>query len=166
MFDPVRICAVLLEEEVEFVVLGGFAAIVRGSSLPTKDIDVIPSRDRTNLDRLGRALTRMNAKIRISGDPVPTKIDGAFLANMPHMLNLVTDFGEIDLTFSPAGSAGDFEGWKKGATLEVIDDGLTVLVASLDDIIDSKRSANRPKDQMALPYLESLRDEIRKQEGN
>ena len=166
MFDPVRICAVLLEEEVEFVVLGGFAAIVRGSSLPTKDIDVIPSRDRTNLDRLGRALTRMNAKIRISGDPVPTKIDGAFLANMPHMLNLVTDFGEIDLTFSPAGSAGDFEGWKKGATLEVIDDGLTVLVASLDDIIDSKRSANRPKDQMALPYLESLRDEIRRQEDN
>ena len=134
MFDPVRICAVLLEEEVEFVVLGGFAAIVRGSSLPTRDIDVIPARDQLNLDRLGRALTRMNAKIRISGDPVPTKIDGAFLANMPHMLNLVTDFGEIDLTFSPAGSAGDFEGWKKGATLEVIDDGLTVLVASLDDI--------------------------------
>ena len=166
MFDPLRICAILLEEEVEFVVLGGFAAIVRGSSLPTKDIDVIPSRDRMNLDRLGRALTRMNAMIRISGDPVPTKIDGGFLANMPNMLNLVTDFGEMDLTFSPAGSAGDFEGWKKGATLEVIDDGLTVLVASLDDIIDSKRAANRPKDQMALPYLESLRDEIRRQEGN
>ncbi len=166
MFDPLRICAILLEEEVEFVVLGGFAAIVRGSSLPTKDIDVIPSRDRTNLDRLGRALTRMNAKIRISGDPVPTKIDGGFLANMPNMLNLVTDFGEMDLTFSPAGSAGDFEGWKKGATLEVIDDVLTVLVASLDDIIDSKRAANRPKDQMALPYLESLRDEIRRQENN
>lgn len=166
MFDPLRICAILLEEEVEFVVLGGFAAIVRGSSLPTKDIDVIPSRDRMNLDRLGRALTRMNAMIRISGDPVSTKIDGGFLANMPNMLNLVTDFGEMDLTFSPAGSARDFEGWKKGATLEVIDDGLTVLVASLDDIIDSKRAANRPKDQMALPYLESLRDEIRRQEGN
>jgi hypothetical protein len=27
---------------VEFVVIGGFAAVVRGSSLPTKDIDVIP----------------------------------------------------------------------------------------------------------------------------
>ena len=166
MFDPVSICTILRDEEVEFVVLGGFAAIVRGSSLSTRDIDVIPSKDQPNLDRLGRALTRMNAKIRISGDPVPTKIDGAFLANMPHMLNLVTDFGEMDLTFSPAGRAGDFEGWKKGATLEVIDDGLTVLVASLDDIIDSKRSANRPKDQMALPYLESLRDEIRRQEAN
>lgn len=165
MFDPVRICLILLEEDVEFVVIGGFAAVVRGSSLPTKDIDVVPSRDRLNLDRLGRALTRMNAKIRISGEPVTTKIDGGFLANMPHMLNLVTDFGEMDLTFAPAGSAGDFNGWCQGATAEEIEEGLTVLVASLDDIIDSKRAANRPKDQMALPYLESLRDEIRRQEG-
>jgi hypothetical protein len=165
VFDPVRICSILLEEDVEFVVIGGFAAVVRGSSLPTKDIDVVPSRDRLNLDRLGKALTRINAKIRISGEPVPTKIDGGFLANMPHMLNLVTDFGEIDLTFSPAGSTGDFDGWRRGATSEEIEEGLTVLVASLDDVIDSKRAANRPKDQMALPYLESLRDEIRRQEG-
>jgi hypothetical protein len=165
VFDPVRICLILREEDVEFVVLGGFAAVVRGSSLPTKDINVIPSRDRTNLDRLGRALTRMNAMIRISGDPVPTKIDGGFLASMPHMLNLVTDFGEMDITFTPAGSVGDFEGWRRGATSEEIEDGLMVLVASLDDIIDSKRAANRPKDQMALPYLESLRDEIRRREG-
>ena len=165
MFDPVRICLILREEDVEFVVLGGFAAVVRGSSLPTKDINVIPSRDRTNLDRLGRALTRMNAMIRISGDPVPTKIDGGFLASVPHMLNLVTDFGEMDITFTPAGSVGDFEGWRRGATSEEIEDGLMVLVASLDDIIDSKRAANRPKDQMALPYLESLRDELRRREG-
>ena len=165
MFDPVRICAILNEEKVEYVVIGGFAAVVRGSSLPTRDIDVIPSRERSNLDRLGRALTRMNAMIRVSGDPVPTKIDGGFLANMPHMLNLVTDFGEMDLTFTPAGSAGDFDGWSQGATAEEIEDGLTVLVACLDDIIDSKRAANRPKDQMALPYLESLRDEIGRQEG-
>jgi hypothetical protein len=164
-FDPFAMCDILNQEGVEYVVLGGFAAILRGSPITTHDLDVIPWRDRSNLDRLGRALTRMNAMIRISGDPVPTKIDGGFPANMPHMLNLVTDFGEIDLTFSPAGSAGDFEGWKKGATSEVIDDGLTVLVASLDDIIDSKRAANRPKDLMALPYLESLRDEIRRQEG-
>ena len=165
MFDPVRICAILNEEKVDYVVTGGFAAVVRGSSLPTRDIDVIPSRERSNLDRLGRALTRMNAMIRVSGDPVSTKIDGGFLANMPHMLNLVTDFGEMDLTFAPAGNAGDFDGWSRGATSEEIEDGLMVLVASLDDIIDSKRAANRPKDQMALPYLESLRDELRRLEG-
>lgn len=33
-----------------------------------------------------------------------------------------------------------------------------IRVASLDDIIDSKRAANRDKDIRALPYLESLRE--------
>ena len=156
-------CRILNEENVDYVVLGGFAAILRGSPITTRDLDVIPDRARENLDRLGRALTRMNAMIRIAGDPVPTKIDGPFLANMPHMLNLVTDFGDLDITFTPAGRAGDFAGWSSSATSEVIDEGLVVSVASLDDIIDSKQTANRAKDHVALPYLESLRDELRRQ---
>lgn len=162
-FDPFEMCRVLNEENVDYVVLGGFAANLRGSPLTTRDLDLIPDRAPENLDRLGRALSRMNAKIRISGDPVATKIDGPFSRSMPHMLNLVTDFGDLDLTFSPAGSAGDFSGWSTKATVEDIGEGLLVRVASLDDIIDSKRTANRAKDQMALPYLESLRDEIRRQ---
>lgn len=162
-FDPVQICAILNEELVDYVVVGGFAAVVRGSSLPTQDIDIVPSRTSENLDRLARALQRMNAKIRIDGDSIPTRIDGAFLLNMPFMLNLVTDFGEMDLTFTPAGKAGGYEGWREHATIENVSEGLSVVVASLDDIIDSKQTANRPKDQMALPYLESLRDELRRQ---
>lgn len=160
MFDPVRICTILNEEGVDYVVVGGFAAVVRGSSLPTRDIDIVPSRSPENLDRLGRALRRMRAQIRTDGDPVPAPLDGPFLANMPVMLNLVTDFGEMDLTFVPAGSAGGYDGWKVAATSEELSDGVVVVVAGLDDIIDSKRAANRPKDQMALPYLESLRDEL------
>jgi len=165
MFDPIRICEILNEERVDYVVVGGFAAVVRGSSLPTRDIDIVPSRVPENLDRLARALTRMNAAIRIPGDSVPTRIDGAFLANMPFMLNLVTDFGEMDLTFTPAGRAGGYDGWRARATLETVSEDLMVIVASLDDIIDSKQAANRAKDQASLPYLESLRDELRRQSG-
>jgi hypothetical protein len=94
-------------------------------------------------------------------DPVPAPIDGRFLANMPIMLNLVTDLGDVDLTFSPSGGLGGFDEWSAQAIVVEIADGLSVRIASLDDIIDSKRAANRPKDQMALPYLESLRDELR-----
>jgi len=45
------------------------------------------------------------------------------------------------------------------ASSEEIAEGLVIRVASLDDIIESKRAANREKDLRALPYLESLRDE-------
>ena len=48
-FDPVSICRILNEHGVKFVVLGGFAAVIHGSPVPTEDIDVIPSRDRENL---------------------------------------------------------------------------------------------------------------------
>jgi hypothetical protein len=161
MFDPVRICQILNEEGVDYVIVGGFAAVVHGSSLPTQDIDLVPSRRPDNLDRLGVALRRLNAMIRTAGDPVQAPIDGPFLANTPLMLNLITDFGDVDLTFSPSGGLGGFEEWSVHALTVEIAEGLTVGIAALDDIIDSKRAANRPKDQMALPYLESLRDELR-----
>ena len=67
MFDPVRICQILNEERVEYIVVGGFAAVIHGSSLPTQDIDVLPARSMDNLDRLSRALKRMNAQIRTPG---------------------------------------------------------------------------------------------------
>jgi hypothetical protein len=121
----------------------------------------VPARRQENLDRLARALRRMNAMIRTGGDPVPVSIDGRFLAVMPVMLNLVTDLGDVDLTFRPSGSLGGFEEWNAHALDVEIASGLTIRVAALDDIIDSKRAANRPKDQMALPHLESLRDELR-----
>lgn len=161
MFDPVRICQILNEEGVAYVVVGGFASVVHGSSLPTQDIDVVPSRVQDNLDRLGWALHRMNAMIRTGADPVPAPLDGPFLSSTPFMLNLVSDFGDVDLTFDPSGGLGGFEEWSANALLVEIAEGVSVRIAALDDIIASKRAANRPKDQMALPYLESLRDELR-----
>jgi hypothetical protein len=161
-FDPVEICSILDDEGVAFVVLGGFAAIIHGSSLPTEDIDVIPARDRPNLERLARALDRLDAKIRISdGEAIATRIDASFIESMPLMLNLTTRLGHMDLTFSPSGDLHDFDAWSAGAGHAQLRDGLVVRVAALDDVIASKQAANRPKDQLALPYLESLRDQLR-----
>lgn len=159
-FDPVEICAVLEQEGVEFVVLGGFAAIVHGSPLPTEDIDVIPSRDGDNLDRLARGLRRLGAKIRTSGEPVETNIDAEFIRNMPLLLNLVTDFGDMDLVFRPAGLLTTYEQWLERARPAELRPGVIVAIADLNDIIASKVAANRPKDQRTLPYLESLRDQL------
>jgi hypothetical protein len=162
-FDPVAICRILSERGVKFVVLGGFAAVVHGSPVPTEDIDVIPSREIENLEKLAGALQEMNAAIRTSDGPVHTRIDAGFIANMPNMLNLVTDYGDMDLVFNPAGQLSNFDQWKERAESAQLEPGLVVTVAALDDIIASKTAANRLKDQRVLPYLESLRDEIRRQ---
>lgn len=161
-FDPVEICAIFDEEGVEFVVLGGFAAIIHGSPLPTEDIDIIPSREGDNPDRLARALKRLGAKIRTCDEAIEANIDAAFIRNMPNMLNLVTRLGDVDLIFTPAGELKGYQQWLVRARRAELRAGLIVVVADLDDIIASKVAANRPKDQRSLPYLESLRDQLGK----
>jgi hypothetical protein len=103
----------------------------------------------------------LGARIRTGGEAVQTRIDGAFLAAMPFMLNLTTPFGDLDLTFRPAGPLDGYTGWAEGASEITIAADVNVRVASLDDVIDSKRAAGRDKDVRALPYLESLQDELR-----
>ena len=125
-FDPVSICRTLNEEGVEYLVVGGFASVILGSPLPTEDIDVLPDRSKENLARLAMALRRMNAMIRTDGDPVAARIDADFLANMPFMLNLVTDFGIVDLTFEPSGPLHGFSEWNADATSEEVADGLVI----------------------------------------
>lgn len=157
-FDPVAICRILNEESVDYVVVGGFASVVLGSPLPTEDIDVLPDRSLDNLKRLAQALRRMGAMIRTANEAVPAPLDAEFLASMPSMLNLVTQFGILDLTFEPSGPMHGYAEWNADASSEEIAEGLVIRVAALDDIIQSKRAADRPKDRRALPYLESLRD--------
>ncbi len=159
IFDPREICRALNDEDVAYVLIGGFAAAVHGSPLPTTDIDIVPQRADKNLERLARALVRLGAKIRTDTGPVPTRIDAAFLSSMPFMLNLVTDYGDVDLTFEPAGPATTFEAWNARASDIAIAPAIVVRVAALHDVIASKRAAGRPKDIAALPYLESLAEE-------
>ena len=157
-FDPVSICRILNEEKVDYVVVGGFASVILGSPLPTEDVDVLPERSQENLVRLATALRRMNAMIRTADEAVPAVLDAEFLANMPFMLSLVTDFGILDLTFEPSGPLHGYADWSADASSEEIAEGLVVRVASLDAIIDSKRVADRAKDRRSLPYLEALRE--------
>ncbi len=153
----------LEDEAVDYVIIGGIAAVLHGSILPTQDVDILPLRESGNLDRLARALTRLDARIRTSGEPVETTIDGAFLQAMPTMLHVVTTYGDLDVAFDPAGPKSDFDEWNANSLAVDVGDGLVVRVAALADVIQSKAAANRPKDERALPYLESLQDQIREE---
>ena len=83
---------------------------------------------------------------------------------MPHRsracrsLNLQTSAGQFDLTFEPAGFGGYDELAEHAESFDI--DGVTVRVAALRDVIRSKETANRLKDQAALPHLYALEDEI------
>ncbi|HZY76707.1 MAG TPA: hypothetical protein VFE40_10335 [Jatrophihabitantaceae bacterium] len=76
------------------------------------------------------------------------------------MLNLRTPYGDLDLTFLPAGTDGYPDLVVQAQPRRV--GGIEVLVASLDDVIRSKEAAARNKDVEALPELDRLAARRRK----
>ena len=51
------------------------------------------------------------------------------------MLNLVTDAGDLDLTFNPSGPRDGFLDWNRDATNMDIAEGLTIRVATLEAVM-------------------------------
>ena len=154
-FDVDAILEVLVRHRVDFIVIGGFAAITQGSPIPTRDIDVVPANDRENWARLSAALTELDAKVRAVelDEPLAFNHDADSLA-ASRIWNLTTKFGDLDITQQPTGTQG-FDDLKRDA-LEVMVGGLVVSVASLADIVRSKEAAGRDKDRLALPVLREL----------
>jgi hypothetical protein len=157
--DPERLFAVLARHRVDYVLIGGLAAVLHGSALVTNDADICPDRDPANLARLANALQDLDARVRTPTEPegLPFACDAEFLARV-EMLNLDTSAGQFDLAFDPAG-VGGYDAFLAHAVMYEID-GIEVRVAALTDIIRSKQMANRLKDQAALPHLYALEDEI------
>jgi hypothetical protein len=154
-FRPAESLAVLDQYKVAYVLIGGFAAQLHGSTLPTTDIDVTPATSTDNLERLAAALRELGAGIRVDdlADGLAFDTSAEALAEM-RVLNLRTRHGDLDLTFEPAGTGG-YDDLTRTAAPRVIA-GVQVEVASLADIIRSKQAAARPKDLHALPELERL----------
>ncbi len=159
-FDAIAILAVLQQHGVDFVVIGGYAAVAQGSPIPTRDVDVVPEKDRNNLTRLSAALTALGAKVRNGDeDPLPLSPDATSLAGSVFW-NLTTLHGDLDLAFTPSGTQG-YADLRRDA-IEVTLRGTPVLLASLADIIRSKEAAGRDKDRRSLPILrELLADQLR-----
>lgn len=161
-FHPQRIVATLNRHGVQFVVIGGIAAVAHGSPLPTEDVDITPERSVRNLERLAAALHELGARLRTAGEPdgVDFPIDAGFLGAQPHMLTLTTVAGDLDLALTPAGFPNGYDDLVEDSVVVDLGDGAATRVASLHDVIASKEAAARTKDLAALPVLRALADEL------
>lgn len=157
-FDPEKIIGVLDKHGVDYVLIGGLAATIHGSHHVTFDADVTPRADHANLARLSAALRELGARVRVDGisDGLSFDHDSASLGRA-ELWNLTTTAGALDIAFRPAGTYG-YEDLIKSA-VQVTLYGAGVKVASLADLIRSKRAANRPKDRVVLPTLERILEE-------
>jgi hypothetical protein len=161
--DPERMLSVLVEEGVQFVLIGGMAAILHGDVGVTVDLDVVPDREAKNVERLARALRRLGARIRTEGEPEGLAFDcsAQFFGNLApdSIVNTTTEAGDLDVTFCPSGTQGYRDLRRDAVEIEAAE-RLHIRVASLADIIRSKEAAGREKDRLALPRLRRLLDRL------
>ena len=158
-FDPARLLEVLGRHGVDYVLIGGLAGALHGSPAATNDADICPARTPDNLSLLAAALVELEARIRTESEPDGLSFDRSpeFLATV-ELLNTTTAAGDLDISFAPTGTDGYDDLAERAVSFDI--DETRVLVASLDDVIHSKRTAGRPKDLATLPVLEALRDEL------
>lgn len=159
-FHPLGALRALIAYKVDFVLIGGLAARLHGSPTVTNDIDICHDQPGPNLKRLARALEEMEARLRLP-DPaerVGVTIDEHLIAATQN-LTLTSAFGAFDLLARPGGTEG-YDDLIRGAVSLELERGLSVAVASIDDLIRMKRASGRPKDLIEVEVLSALQDEV------
>lgn len=144
----------LKANDVEFVVIGGVAAMLLGSALPTLDVDVCAPMSDENLERILAALRDVRPRLRMRPDKMPLPDDPKRLRGVKN-LYLLTDIGPIDLLCEVPGIGTYAE--LAGKTVDIDVDGLSCRVLDLDTLIAAKKVAGRPKDQLTIMQLQAIK---------
>jgi hypothetical protein len=147
----------LQSEGVEFVIVGGVAAWLNGSELPTRDLDVCCPMSVENMAKFSNAIRAMNARLRDPRNILPP-FEASTLVKL-NMLLLRTRLGDFDLVPEVV-AVGKYDEVLKNSVERIVE-GQHVRVLNLDALISAKKALMRPKDKLALMHLEAAR---RKQE--
>jgi hypothetical protein len=166
--QPLRVWELLdalLEGGVEFLVVGGIAVGAHGFERATKDLDIVPSPARSNLDRLYEVLTSLAAQpvelADFAPEELPLKLSPAALAEGGNWF-LTTRFGRLDLMQHLEGvveAPADYA--------ELLDRAMTVETpvgavrfAGYEDLLRMKLAAGRDLDLVDVRALREARGEL------
>jgi hypothetical protein len=139
------------KHEVDYLIIGRSGAIVHGFPDTTQDIDLFPQKSAENGRRIVQAMKELGFQI----DP---KLEQAILQGKDFIQIRGGPF-DIDLIFAPDGIDSYGEAKQRSALVEG-----RYPVASIDDIIQSKRKAGRQRDREVLGRLESFAKYLKERE--
>lgn len=149
----------LVREGVDFLIIGGVAVGFHGYVRATKDVDVVPSPEAENLEKLARVLRALDAEIEgaeeFEDEELPSPLNPESLALGGNWV-LRTRLGRFDVMQW----IGDEALWEKlsPAAIETQVDGLRVKVVGYEDLVALKERAGRPEDLLDLQRLREARD--------
>jgi len=140
-------------EQVEYIVVGGAAAILHGAPVTTQDLDIVHRLTRANVRRLKRALERLHAVVREPGARHLKKPDESHLLG-GSQLRLITEAGPLDVL----GRRHDGRGYEELLPKSELvgDRRRSVRVVDLPALIAIKGATGRRGDRIVLPILRAL----------
>jgi len=147
---------VLLNNEIDFVLIGGFAGVVHGSTQVTRDLDICTLVTPAQVEKLRVALRELNPKHRMNPGFKPSFLSEPKEVKNLRNIYLETDLGILDI-ISEVTEVGDFEQVKKNSVqIELF--GHKCKVISVDALIKAKEKMGRPKDKLVVAELKALRN--------
>ena len=156
MTDYTSLLPLLVKNEIDFIIVGGAAATAHGSARLTLDLDVVYRRDDLNLERIVRALEPIQPYLRGAPPGLPFEWS---VQTLKKGLNftLITTLGPLDL-FGEIVGGGDYEKLQN-ETIRLQVAGVECFCLSLEQLIEVKRAAGRPKDLEAIAELVQILEE-------
>lgn len=152
-FKPRELLGLLTARGVDFVLIGGYAAVLHGSPRVTQDLDIAFATDQVNLTALGNVLIELNAELYGVEDEVPFVPDERSLAHV-ELLTLQTDLGKLDLLAAPRGAPPYERLRERAARFDI--GGFVIRVADIPELLVMKEAAGRPKDLADVAELEAI----------
>jgi hypothetical protein len=148
----------LIAAEVEFVLVGGYAAVTYGVSLLTRDVDICCSFSKANLLRLQNALADIHPRHRMTPQRLPLELTDELCASLKN-LYLETDLCILDCLSEVAG-VGVYEAvLHRSIELQLPD--MSIRVLDVDALIQAKEAMNRPHDRITVTQLRAIKERLR-----
>jgi len=152
----------LLEAGVDFILVGGLAAVIQGAPVTTMDVDIVHNQTPENIAKLLAFLKSVDAFHRRLDDKVIEPKLGD-LSGKGHAL-FTTRLGPLDVlaVIEEGRSYRDL----LDHTVEIDFRGHTLRVLDLKMLIQLKRASRDPKDKQRLPVLKETLRQLEEEYGS
>lgn len=166
--DLPRLLSELERHNVDYVIVGGIAALLQGASRPTSDVDLLIESSPANIERFLGVCKELRMRNRTGSEKLDAQLARRaaerqwFVSDVQDIFwSAQSDAGPIDVMPTIAMSRGrvPFAAIAEEADEIVIttEPVLRVKVASIDQLIESKEAVGREKDRIVVEELRSLR---------
>jgi hypothetical protein len=143
----------LVEAQVEFVLIGGFAAVAHGATLLTRDVDICCRFSEVNLKRIQKAISNLHPVHRSRPD-LPLELPPEQCASLKN-LSLKTDLGVLHCLGEVLG-IGDLDAALRHSVEVELPSG-RCRILDIDGLIRAKEATDRDHDRITVRQLREIK---------